>query len=115
MIDLAIKKINPNAEFTINADDIDQITWLSGTNPIAKAEIEAQLPIVEFEFALANLRAERNKDLQESDWTVLQDNPLTPAKRSEWMVYRTELRNITQGLNTVEDINNINYPDKPNG
>ena len=23
----AIKKINPNAKFTINADDIDQITW----------------------------------------------------------------------------------------
>tara|TARA_R100000654_G_scaffold9170_6_gene21257 strand:+ start:492 stop:794 length:303 start_codon:yes stop_codon:yes gene_type:complete len=68
-----------------------------------------------FDRAMANLRQRRNQLLAETDWTVLQDNPLTPAKRSEWMVYRTELRNITQGLNTVEDINNIDYPDKPNG
>ena len=51
MIDLAIKKINPNAEFTINADDIDQITWLNGTTPIAKKDIEAMIPTVEAEEA----------------------------------------------------------------
>jgi hypothetical protein len=51
MIDKAIKKINPNAEFTINADDIDQITWLNNTAPIAKSEIEAMLPTVEAEEA----------------------------------------------------------------
>ena len=50
MIDLAIK-INPDAEFTINADDIDQITWLNGTTPIAKEDIEAMLPTVEAEEA----------------------------------------------------------------
>jgi len=53
MIDLAIKKINPDAEFTINADDIDQITWLNNTTPIAKSEIEAMLPIVKTEIAQA--------------------------------------------------------------
>ena len=51
MIDLAIKKINPNAEFTINADDIDQITWLNATTPIAKEDIEAMIPTVEAEEA----------------------------------------------------------------
>ena len=51
MIDLAIKKINPNAEFTINADDINQITWLNGTTPIAKEDIEAMIPTVEAEEA----------------------------------------------------------------
>ena len=43
MIDKAILKINPNAEFTINADDINQITWLNGTTPISKADIEAKI------------------------------------------------------------------------
>jgi hypothetical protein len=57
MIDLAIKKINPDAEFTINADDIDQITWLNNTTPIAKSEIEAMLPIVEAEIAQAEQNA----------------------------------------------------------
>ena len=49
MIDKAIQKINPNAEFTINADDINQITWLNGTTPISKEDIEAQIPTVEAE------------------------------------------------------------------
>jgi hypothetical protein len=36
MTDIAktIKAINNLAEFTINADDINQITWLNGTTPI---------------------------------------------------------------------------------
>jgi hypothetical protein len=54
MIEKAIKKINPNAQFTINADDINQITWLNGTTPIPKADIEAkmaELPTVEEETA----------------------------------------------------------------
>ena len=51
MIEKVIKKINPNAEFSIEADDINQITWLNGTTPISVADIEAQLPIVEQEIA----------------------------------------------------------------
>jgi|9_EtaG_2_1085328.scaffolds.fasta_scaffold19556_2 hypothetical protein len=49
MLHLAIKKINPDAEFTINGDDIDQITWMNGTTPISKEDIEAMLPTVEAE------------------------------------------------------------------
>jgi len=44
MIEKAIKKINPNAEFTINADDINQITWLNGTPPIPKQQILDLIP-----------------------------------------------------------------------
>ena len=50
----AIKNINPNAEFVIRANDINQITWLNGTTPIPKADIEAkmaELPTVEEEAA----------------------------------------------------------------
>ena len=57
MIDLAIKKINPNAEFNIDADDINQITWLNGTTPISKADIEAQIPTVEQELKDAEANA----------------------------------------------------------
>ena len=49
MIEKAIKKINPNAEFNVNADDINQITWLNGTQPIPLADIQAKIPIVEAE------------------------------------------------------------------
>ena len=49
MIEKAILKINPNAEFTINADDYNQITWKNGTTPISKEDIKAMIPVVEQE------------------------------------------------------------------
>jgi len=44
---LAIKKINPNAEF--EASDVDNIIWKNGTTPISKSDIEAQYATVEAE------------------------------------------------------------------
>ena len=49
MLEKAILKINPTAEFTINADDINQITWLNGTPPISNEQILAIIPQVEQE------------------------------------------------------------------
>ena len=43
MIHKAILKINPNAEFSVNADDINQITWNNGTTPISVSDIEAKM------------------------------------------------------------------------
>ena len=45
----AILKINPNAKVSVDANDINQITWLNETTPISKADIEAQIPVVEQE------------------------------------------------------------------
>jgi hypothetical protein len=61
MIDKAILKINPNAECTINADDINQITWVNGTTPISKEDIEAMLPTVEQELKDAEQEAINKK------------------------------------------------------
>ena len=38
----AIKAINPNAEVSINAEDINQITWHNGTQPIPANQILAK-------------------------------------------------------------------------
>jgi hypothetical protein len=38
----AIKAINNSAEFTVNAEDINQITWLNGTTPIPANQILAK-------------------------------------------------------------------------
>ena len=66
-----------------------------------------------FDRAIAGLRLKRNALLASCDWTILQDSVLTPAKKSEWMTYRTALRNLTQGLDTIEKVNNVAYPLKP--
>jgi hypothetical protein len=66
-----------------------------------------------FNRAMSALRSKRNQLLKDCDYTILQDSVLTPAKKSEWMVYRTNLRNITQGLTTVEQINSLAFPVPP--
>ena len=38
----AIKQINPDAEFICEEHNLDNIQWLNGTTPIAKADIEAK-------------------------------------------------------------------------
>ena len=45
----AIQKINPDAKFYIDGDDLDSIKWLENTTPISKEDIQAQIPIVESE------------------------------------------------------------------
>ena len=42
MIIEAILKINPKAEVTVSGDDINQITWHNGTQPIPANEILAK-------------------------------------------------------------------------
>ena len=59
MIEKAVLKINPNAEFSVNADDINQITWLNGTTPIPVADIEAKMVEVQAEYDANEYQRER--------------------------------------------------------
>ena len=62
---------------------------------------------------LQTLRTKRNVLLLESDWIELNNVPLTSAKKTEWQTYRTNLRDITNGLTTVEEVNAVVFPTKP--
>ncbi len=46
----AIVAIDPNAQASVNAEDLDQITWLTGTTPIAKADIQAKIIELQAEY-----------------------------------------------------------------
>ena len=81
---------------------------------IAQRQAEEQASLAgAFDRAMVALRSKRNALLKESDYTVLADSVLTAAKKSEWMNYRTALRNLTQGLTTVEQVNSVAFPVKP--
>ena len=67
MIEQAILKINPNAEFTINADDINQITWLNGTTPIPKADIEAKMTELQAEYDAEEWKRNRQAEYPSMD------------------------------------------------
>ena len=64
--------------------------------------------------ALEILRGRRNYLLQECDWTDLPNADLTDEKKSEWQIYRTNLRDITNGLTTIEEVKAVVFPNKPN-
>jgi len=107
----AIRKINPNAEVVVRGDDINTCTfeWHNGTTPIPVADIQAQLPIVEFDMAMEDLRAKRNKLLADTDYLALSDNTMS----AEMTTYRQSLRDITNGLTTVADVEAVVFPTKP--
>jgi len=107
----AIKKINPNAEVTVRGSDINtcEIEWHNGTTPISKSDIEAQFPAVELDNAMADLRTKRNRLLQDTDFHALSDNTMS----EDMTTYRQELRDITEGITTVEQANAVVFPTKP--
>ena len=111
MIIKAIQKINPNAEVVVRGSDINtcEIEWHNGTTPISKADIEAQFPIVELDNAMQDLRAKRNRLLQDTDFHALSDNTMS----ADMTTYRQELRDITNGITTVEQAQSVVFPSKP--
>ena len=50
MIIEAILKINPNAEVSVDGEDINKITWHDGTTPIPVADIEAKMVEVQADY-----------------------------------------------------------------
>ena len=107
----AILKINPNAKVVIRGDDINtcEIEWLEGTTPISKSDIEAQFPAVELDNAMVDLRAKRNQLLIDTDFHGMSDNTMS----ADMTTYRQELRDITNGITTVEQANAVVFPIKP--
>ena len=58
----AIKAINPNAQVSVNAEDINQITWLNGTTPIPANEILAKQQELITEYNSKQYQRDRAKD-----------------------------------------------------
>ena len=109
MIEQAILKINSNALFSVENDDIDKITWLNGTTPISKADIQAQFTAVEFDWAMKTLREKRDNLLAETDFYSLSDVTMSDNMKT----YRQSLRDITNGVTTVDEVNAVSWPTKP--
>ena len=66
-------------------------------------------PPKQFDNEMVKLRDDRNRLLRETDWRASSDLQLS----SEWTTYRQSLRDITNGLTTVADIEAVTWPTKP--
>ena len=62
-----------------------------------------------FDRAMANLRKDRNIKLAETDFYALSDVTMS----EDMTTYRQNLRDITEGLTTVEEIEAVEFPTKP--
>lgn len=67
------------------------------------------------ETSLVGIKAERNRLLLESDWTVNPQIPMSEAKAAEWALYRQQLRDFPSTV-TVEKLRSesgLSWPVRP--
>ena len=62
-----------------------------------------------FDRAMADLRQRRDGLLKATDYLALSDNTLS----ADMTTYRQDLRDITNGLTTVADVEAVVFPTKP--
>ena len=62
-----------------------------------------------FDRAIANLRERRNALLSSTDFYALSDVTMS----DEMKKYRQDLRDITEGLSTKEEVEAVEFPTKP--
>ena len=62
-----------------------------------------------FNRAIARLREDRNRKLSATDFYALSDVTMS----EEMTTYRQNLRDLPDGLTTVEDVDTVTWPTKP--
>ena len=62
-----------------------------------------------YDRAIANLRIERTNKLSESDWMANSDVSMSDS----WKTYRQSLRDLTNGLDTEDKVNKVEWPTEP--
>ena len=95
---MAEHKLVDGIQIPLSAEEIaqrqaEEIAWNNGA----------------FDRSLASLRSKRNSLLAATDYLALSDNTLSAAMTS----YRQSLRDLTEGLSTVEQVNSVVFPTKP--
>lgn len=71
--------------------------------------VRPQEPL-DLEAVKASLRPERNRLLTSSDWTQLNDSPLSEDKLAAWAAYRQDLRDLTD---EIDENGEVEFPVAP--
>ena len=59
------------------------------------------------------IRNKRNELLKESDWTQVNDCPLSDSKKQEWLTYRQALRDLPSTNQAIDNIDDVIFPSMP--
>ena len=85
----------PMTQAEITARKAEEAEWDNNNTP--------------FSLAMESFRLRRNFLLAETDWMANSDVTMSEAMRT----YRQELRDLTNGLTTVEQVEAVTWPTKP--
>lgn len=104
--------IIPDDEIIIRWEFIVHDTYVEHS-PITRKKTESEI-LNSYNFELQKkwnlIRQKRDKLLLESDWTQLDDSPITLENKLEWAEYRQKLRDITD----AKSPEHVKYPKRPN-
>ena len=100
---------NENKKFVVSPEYPNGILVDMTPEEIAQRNEDlAEMPTA-FDKAMEDLRAKRNNLLAETDHYALSDQTLSDDMRT----YRQSLRDITNGLTTVAEVEAVVFPTKP--
>ena len=107
-----------SSEYTLFGDQLkyagNENTKVTGTSlDDATVSYTAYTATELFNAALEILKDKRKILLDESEWTVNNDNQLSDDKKAEWKTYRQKLRDITKDLTTEAEVNAVSFPTQP--
>ena len=105
-----IPEINRVAHIGKGTDEINYVD-LTPEQIAEKNNIKTEWSNASLNRALNKLRNKRNNLLAETDWMANSDVTMSDAMRT----YRKQLRDITNGLTTVEQVEAVEFPTKPSG
>ena len=115
-ISAALVALAPEAEWSMNAEDYDQLEWFSADIPKPTlAEVNAKVAELQAAEPMKLLRIERDRLIAETDWWVLPDRTASEAQ----LAYRQALRDLPDNSTPVLDnttilgISGVTWPTKP--
>lgn len=116
----ALLELTPEAEWSMNAGDYNQLEWNSPDIPKPTLEeVNAKIEELKAAEPMRLLRIERDRLLAETDWISSKYYDLEQPVPEEWKSYRQELRDLPETATPVLDptsrlgISGVAWPIKP--
>lgn len=98
----ALNVLRPDADYSVGAT-YNSLRWLDkNTTKPTEEEFNAKVEEMRVAEPMRLLREDRNKRLQETDWTQYRDVSL--SNDSDWQTYRQSLRDLPQNFSPIIDI-----------
>jgi|TARA_R100000030_G_scaffold62773_2_gene47539 hypothetical protein len=111
------KRNNNDYQFVVYGNPTTEEEFKENVNFVSEsytwAEVQTEKPLAEFDYSMEELRKKRNNLLNQTDYIVIKAKETGGTIPSAWKTYRQELRDLTNGLTTVDEVNAVEFPERP--